>query len=184
MQAMYAADIIPEIGTAAPNTFTSAAINLRRITHKTIREYTNDLETFAYNRGVARLRTLSNELFAFDAKTSDEKWALREGYEVLIQLLAPITPHICEELWERFGYKTLVCNAQWPQHREELTEETQIIMPVQVNGKLRGTIDVPVGAAEDVIKKSALERVASLITGKTIQRVIIIKDKIINIVVA
>lgn len=184
MQAMYAADIIPAIGTAEPNTFTSAAMNLRRITHKTIREYTNDLETFAYNRGVARLRTLSNELFAFDAKTADEKWALREGYEGLIQLLAPITPHICEEIWEKFGHKTLVCEVAWPKHMEELTEETQITMPVQVNGKLRGTIDVPVGAAEDVIKNLALERVTSAVAGKAIQRVIVIKDKIINIVVS
>lgn len=183
-QAMYATDCIPAVGTAEPASFTAAAMDLRRIVHKTIQEYTHDLETFAYNRGVARLRTLSNALFAFDPKSDDEKWAFREGYETLIQLLAPITPHICEELWQSFGYSTMVYETPWPKHRPELTVETQVTIAIQVNGKLRGTINVAADSSEDAVKEAAMQQVAHMVEGKTVQRIIVVKNKIVNIVVS
>lgn len=183
-QAMYATDCIPAVGAAEPASFSTAAMDLRRIVHKTIQEYTHDLETFAYNRGVARLRTLSNTLFAFDPKSDDEKWAFREGYETLIQLLAPITPHICEELWQSFGHSGMVCDTPWPKHRSELTVETHVTIAVQVNGKLRGTISVAADCAEEAVKEAALQQVAHMVDGKTVQRIIVVKNKIVNIVVS
>lgn len=183
-QAMYAVDCIPIVGTQEPQSFSAAAMDLRRVAHKTIQEYTHDLETFAYNRGVARLRTLSNTLFAFDPKSDDEKWACREGYETLILLLAPITPHICEELWQSFGHATTVYETPWPTHRSDLTVETQVTIAVQVNGKLRGTISVAAESGEGAVKEEALKQVARVVEGKTIQRIIVVKNKIVNIVVS
>lgn len=183
-QLLYAIDIMPSINTAEPEVFSSSAADLRRLTHKTIMEYTNDLNTFAYNRGVARLRTLSNALFAFDAKTVDEKWSLREGYEVLVQLLAPIMPHMCEELWEKLGHTTLVYETPWPTYRKDLTVETTVTIAVQVNGKLRGTIDLPADSDEALIKEKALERTTQFTDGKNVHRIIVVKNKIVNIVVS
>lgn len=183
-QAVYAIDSMPAADAPEPENFSKAAMDMRRITHKTMLEYSNDLETFAYNRGVARLRTLSNALFAFDAKTADEKWALREGYKTLVQLLAPITPHICEELWEKMGYSTLLYEASWPKYREELTSESQATIAIQVNGKLRGTIDMPFDSSDEDVKVKALERVNHFTEGKTLQRIIVVKNKIVNIVIS
>lgn len=183
-QAMYAADCIPPINTPEPHTFSANATNLRQVVHKTIMEYTHDLETFSYNRGVARLRTLSNTLFAFDPKTADEKWAFREGYETLIQLLAPITPHICEEIWKSFGHDTLVYETPWPKHQPKLTLETQVTIAIQVNGKLRGTLEIEADCDDDTVKQTALNQVAHLTDGKTVQRVIVVKNKIVNIVIS
>ena len=183
-QAMYAVDCIPPINTSEPKSFSANAMNLRQVVHKTIMEYTHDLETFAYNRGVARLRTLSNTLFAFDPKTTDEKWAFREGYETLIQLLAPITPHICEEIWKSFGHETLIYETPWPKHRPELTLETQATIAIQVNGKLRGTFEIAADSDDDIVKETALSQVAHLTAGKTVQRIIVVKNKIVNIVIS
>jgi leucyl-tRNA synthetase len=127
---------------------------------------------------------LSNALFAFDPKSDDEKWAFREGYETLIQLLAPITPHICEELWQSFGHTTIVYETPWPKHRPELTVETQVTIAVQVNGKLRGTISVAADSSEDAVREAALQQVAHMVEGKTVQRMIVVKNKIVNIVVS
>lgn len=182
-QAMYAIDCMPTVNTPAPESFSQPAADLRRIVHKTIKEYSNDLETFSYNRGVARLRTLSNALFAFDPKTPDEKWAFREGYETLVQLLAPMTPHLCEELWEKLGHTSLLYVTPWPTFNEALTAETNVTIAVQVNGKLRGTIDMPVNSDDEVVKAAAIERAATAIEGKAVQRIIVVKDKIVNIVV-
>lgn len=183
-QAMYATDCIPAVGSPEPASFSTAAMDLRRIVHKTIQEYTHDLETFAYNRGVARLRTLSNTLFSFDPKLDDEKWAFREGYETLIQLLAPITPHICEELWQSFGHSAMVYDTPWPKHRPELIVETHVTIAVQINGKLRGTINVAVESTEEGVKEAAIQQVSHMVDGKTVQRIIVVKNKIVNIVVS
>ena len=102
----------------------------------------------------------------------------------MIQLLAPITPHICEEIWQSFGHTTLVYETPWPKHRPELTVETQVTIAIQVNGKLRGTIDMPADSDEDSVKQAALNHVAHLTDGKTVQRVIVVKNKIVNIVVS
>jgi leucyl-tRNA synthetase len=183
-QALYAADCMPKVYTVEPENFSAAAVDVRRIIHKTVKEYTQDLESFAYNRAVARLRTLSNTLFSFDPKTEDEKWVLREGYEVLIQLLAPIAPHICEELWQKLGHDTLMCQTAWPKYQEELTIDNQVKIAVQVNGKLRGTIDVLIDSADDIVKEKAMCQVMHFVENKSLQRVIIVKNKIINIVVS
>lgn len=182
-QTLYAADIMAPKGAAEPESFSVVAQEIRQAVHKTIKEYTNDLETFAYNRGVARLRSLSNTLFAFDPKSDDEKWVLREGFEALVLLLAPITPHVCEELWEKMGHDSLIYETAWPVYQEKLTQESAVTLAVQVNGKLRGTISVAVDAVEETIKDAALSLVAHLTAGKTIKRIIVVKNKIVNIVV-
>lgn len=183
-QTLYAIDSMPSHGASEPGEFSAEAQKIRQAVHKTIKEYTNDLETFAYNRGVARVRSLSNALFAFDAKTADEKWVLREGFEALVLLLAPIIPHVCEELWEKLGHTTLVYETPWPTYQEALTEETSVTLAIQVNGKLRGTISVSADTEEARIKEMALERVTHMTEGKAIQRIIVVRNKIVNIVVS
>ncbi len=183
IQTVAAIELIPSCGLPAPITFSESTIKLRREIHNTIKEYSNDLETFAYNRGVARLRTLSNKLFVFKAKTDDEKWALREGFEALTQLLAPITPHLCEELWELLGHSTMIHNAPWPKHDDSLIVNDVVTLAVQVCGKLRGTIEVDIDASEDEIRQVAYEQAKPFIDGKEVRRTIIVKQKIINIVV-
>jgi leucyl-tRNA synthetase len=183
-QVVYAIDSMPPVNTSQPLNFSTKALDIRRITHKTIQDYTHDLETFAYNRGVARLRTLSNVLFSFDPKSADEKWVLREGYEALVLLLAPITPHICEEVWEKLGHHSLLCETPWPQYQAELTAESQVTIAIQVNGKLRGTINMPVDSPDEDVKAKALERVVHFTEGKGLLRIIVVKNKIVNIVIS
>ena len=151
---------------------------LKRKLHKTIKRVTDSMEAMAYNVAIAALIELNNELVAL-------KHIPREVAENMLPLLAPIAPHICEELWQRMGHDGSIAFADWPTHDPAMLIEDTIEYPVQVNGKLRGKVTVPADADNAAIEAAAREddNVAEHLEGKTVRKVIVVPKRLINIVV-
>ena len=183
--------------TPAPAGATSdAARQLRRRVHQTIRKVTNDIdERIRLNTAVAALMELLNEIEAAlgvhspgaSALRDDEHAApvVREALEALVLLLSPFTPHICEQLWERLSPgKGSILTAPWPVADEEAAREDEAEIAVQVNGKLRGRITVPVGASEEAVRSQALAepRVRENMEGRAVKKVIVIPGRLVNVV--
>lgn len=183
VQVMSVLESLPDKDSKKPSEFSVVAKKLRAETHTCIKEFTHDIETFSFNRGVARLRALSNTLFGFVPSADNERWALREGLEVLVQLFSPIVPHICDELWAEMGYTKTLFETPWPTFEESLTQHDTVTVAVQVQGKLRATIEVPIDADEELVREKAVTSVAAYINGQEVKRIIVVKNKIVNIVV-
>jgi leucyl-tRNA synthetase len=175
-------------GEAGP--FPEEAQTLRRKTHDTIRRVTDDLsKRMRLNTAVAAIMELINtaaplvERDDLDAATLS---ALREAFEVLAKVLAPLAPHFAEELWHRLGHDTLVSVAPWPEADPRLLVHDEVTLVVQVNGKLRGRIRVPRGCTEQTALESARleQNVAANMEGKTLRRIIHVPDRLLNLVVS
>ncbi len=169
----------------------TASHELRRSTHKAIDKATKSLEQMALNTYVSSLRTFSNTLGDAFAKSNEggeeiHSEVLREGLTTLVQLLNPVIPHITEELWSMLGHQTLLADAKWPVANPDLLVDNSYTQAIQVNGKLRGTIDVAKSASKDEIQELALahENIIKFTEGKDIKKIIVIPGKIVNIVVA
>ena len=161
------------------------ARELRHVTHKTIRRVTEDIEHFRFNTTIAALMEMTNTLtHARDAGAVDRE-AWNEAIEALLLMLAPLAPHIAEELWERTGHPYSVHTQSWPQWDEALAREDEVTLVVQVNGKVRDRIQVPAGINEERAKELALssEQVQKHLDGK-VQRVIYVPGRLVNIVAA
>jgi len=158
---------------------------IERLTHKTIAAVTKDIDAFHFNKAVARVRELSNAIEGTDTTDAGTAWAFKFAAKNVIQLIAPMMPHLAEELWNKIGKQGLVADAAWPKADPALLIEDTITIAVQVNGKVRGTIDVAKDAAEDAVKEQALglENVSSFIGDKEIRKVIVVPNRIVNIVV-
>ena len=111
--------------------------------------------------------------------------ARREALSALARLIAPFTPHLAEACWERLGETDMVVNAPWPSFDPALAAEDEVVLPVQINGKRRGEIRAPVGCDEATVQKMVLadETVRRHLEGVTVRKVIVVKDRIVNIVV-
>ena len=159
--------------------------DLRRITHKTIRKVTQDMEGFQFNTMIAALMEFNNYLVrAKDTEVyGSEAWD--EAIRTLILLLAPSTPHLAEELWERIGGPYSVHQQSWPAWSEELAADEMVTLVVQVNGKVRDKITVPVDIPEEEAKRMALEcpNARRHYEGKEIVQVIYVPRRLVNIVV-
>ncbi|NBC11720.1 MAG: leucine--tRNA ligase [Planctomycetes bacterium] len=151
---------------------------LARATHKTIKRVTEAMDALSLNVAIAALIELNNKLVSLDATP---RWVA----EQLVTMLAPLAPHISEELWERLGYEGGIADVPWPTWDQQMLVEDTIELPVQVNGKLRGKISVPADADDAAVEEAAKadENVATHLEGKTVRKVIVIKGKLINIVV-
>jgi len=160
---------------------------LRRLVHKTIRKVTADIdERFHFNTAIAAIMELVNGIHAFTPKDLPENGPLlRESLVSTLLLLYPFVPHFCEELWESIGHAGGIEQAGWPAYDADAAADEELLIVVQVNGKLRGRITVAVGASEDAVKKSALadERVVQYLDGKSPRKVIYVPGKLLNIVV-
>ena len=152
--------------------------DLEAIIHKTIKKVTNDLSTMNYNTAVSALMILTN---AYEAQETITK----KDYQLLLILLNPISPHITEELNEKLGFETKIVEMKWPEFDEQKTVETEVTIGVQVNGKLRGSIQVNDNMDEEEIKNLAFNEsnVQRYVEGKEIIKTIVIPKKIVNIVV-
>jgi leucyl-tRNA synthetase len=159
-----------------------AAQALRRATHRLTRQVTETIEAFRFNSGIARLYEFLNLLKANPANTP----ARREALSAFARLVAPFTPHLAEECWARIGGQGMVVEAAWPEFDASLTEDAVRILPVQVNGKRRGEISAPAGAEPADVEKIVLDdpEIARRLEGLTIRKVIVVKDRIVNIVAA
>ena len=151
--------------------------DLEVLQNRTIKAVDTDLERMSYNTYISSLMILTN---AYDDKESITK----EDYRLLLTLLNPVAPHVTEELNENLGFKP-ICESSWPIYDEAKLVQTEFDIAVQVNGKLRGTITINVNDSEDEIKNKALacENVKRHTDGKELVKVIVIKNKIVNIVV-
>lgn len=146
--------------------------------HKLIKKVSGDIETFSYNTSVAAFMICVNELTSMKCRA-------REIYEPLVVLLAPFAPHIAEELWHVLGHDTTVCNAQWPTWNEDYLKESTVKYTVLFNGKPRYNIEVPAGTVQDEVQRIALsdEGAARWLDGKQPKKVIVVPNKIVNVVV-
>ena len=155
---------------------------LRRAVHKTIIAVSEDLDSLRFNRAVARLYELTNTLIDCEDVGG---LVLREGVETLVRLVAPMMPHLAEELWHRLGHTTLLAEEAWPIADPSLAADDTVTIAVQVKGKLRGTLEVPVDMDKSALEVAALEleNVQRAMDGKPARKVIVVPNKIVNIVV-
>ena len=176
---------LPAPGSAAPAELAPAVDKVNRAVHKTVAAVSDDLDKFHFNKAVARIRELTNELDALDAGASGAAWVLREGLETIVRLIGPMMPHLGEELWEKLGHTELLIDTAWPEFDPALLEESTVTLAVQVNGKLRGTLDVAKDAPKDEVEEAALAlpNVAKAIDGKPPRKVIVVPNRIVNVVV-
>lgn len=167
-------------GSPSPETLRG----LRRKVHQTLKRITRDFENFEFNTIVSGLMELLNEMYkAREAGAAGSKeW--QEALEIYARMMAPVTPHIAEELWsEVLGKKYSVHQQPWPVVDEEAAKEDEITIPVQVNGKLRERVVVPVEASEEDIKTAALRAAAAHLEGRDPKKVIVVRKQLVNIVV-
>ena len=144
-----------------------------------------DYDGFRFNRAVARIRELTNALAALEGEGDDRAWVRLFGFKVVVQLIAPVMPHLGEELWSILGFDTLLANTPWPVADKQYLVEETITIAVQVNGKLRGTIEVPpdIDKADAEAMALALENVQRSTDGAPPRKVIVVPNKVINVVV-
>jgi leucyl-tRNA synthetase len=158
---------------------------LRRKLHQTLRQVTHDFESFEFNTIVSALMELLNEMNRAKERGVEGMDAWVEATDIYLRMLAPVAPHIAEELWARLGKPYSVHQQPWPEVDEEAAFEEQITLVVQVNGKLRDRITVPVDIGEEEAKALALESeaVQKYLDGKPPRKVIVVPGKLVNIVV-
>ncbi|MDZ4691086.1 leucine--tRNA ligase [Terricaulis sp.] len=169
----------------APNTAAEGeALALRQLAHRAIQSVTDDIENFRFNVAVARGYELVNAIAKLKGDDEAAVFARGEALRILAQLISPFMPHLAEECWEKLGGEGFVATAPWPVADPALAARTTVTLPIQVNGKKRAEIDAPVGAAEADIRELALQHAAvkPFLEGVTIRKVIVVPDRIVNIV--
>ena len=183
--ATAAIEKLPPAGTPKPEIFSDPATALRRAAHKSIAGISTDIEAFHFNKAVARLYEFANIIDSAKAEDESAKWALREALEIFVRLIGPMTPHLAEELWGALGHKSLLADSPWPLPDDALLVDDTVTVAVQLNGKLRGTIALAKDAPKDVAEKTALAlpELARGLDGKTPKRVIVVPNRIVNVVV-
>lgn len=170
--------------TIASGVSENDAITIRKAAHKAAANVTDAIEGFRFNSAVAQIHDLVNVLRKSDGGSEDMLAARAEGLGILARLIAPFIPHLAEECWAQLGGDGLVIDAAWPEADASLLVEDSVVLPVQVNGKRRAEVSALKGAPEDTVKELALanEGVARALEGLTIRKVIVVPDRIVNIV--
>jgi len=162
------------------------ALRLLRKTHQTIKRVTKDIErNNHFNTAIAALMELLNEVAAFTPSNTNDMQALRFSLKQAVLLLSPFAPHISEELWEEFYESKSICNEKWPRWDENLTKEDEIELVIQINGKLRSRVMIQSGLDDEAIRECALKnpKISTYFEGKSIQKVIVVKGRLVNIVI-
>jgi len=179
-----------QMGNASGETAGAEIEAIRKLTHRTVQGVADSIEALRFNSAVAQIYELTNGLSKFAATldaapTANGAGTLREGVETLVQLIAPMMPHLAETCWSLLGKTGMVADAGWPAVDPALLIDDSVVMAVQVNGKRRGEITVPKGAVQELVEKQALslEAVARMLDGKAPRKIIIVPDRIVNVVV-
>jgi leucyl-tRNA synthetase len=174
---------------ARPSTFDDQALIVRKAAHRALANVSDDIARLRFNRCVAHIYEFANALSdaigtAETAPAPDFAWALREAADILVRLFHPMMPHLAEECWATLGHKTLIATEAWPQLEAELLVENTITLPVQVNGKKRADVTVARDAGKDVIEAAvlALDEVKRALDGKSPKKVIVVPQRIVNVV--
>jgi leucyl-tRNA synthetase len=176
---------LPPSGTSKPAAFSDAATALRRAAHKAIAGLSADIEAFHFNKAVARLYELASAIDSVKAQDDDTRWAKREALEIFVRLAGPMTPHLAEELWQALGHTSLLADSPWPLAEDALLVDDTVTIALQVNGKLRGTLQMPKDASKEENTSAALANndVLKAMDGKPHKRVIVVPNRLVNIVV-
>ncbi|HDM37754.1 MAG TPA: leucine--tRNA ligase, partial [Candidatus Omnitrophica bacterium] len=180
----------------------SLARRLRVKTNQVIKKVTDDIrDSFHFNTAISAIMELVNEIYSVQSpkskvqspnfkedighQTSDIRQAIGEAIETVVLLLSPFAPHISEELWQLLGNKPSVFDREWPEAKEEFLRQETFTLIVQINGKVRSKIEVPIDIKEDELKEIILtdEHLQKWIKGKKIKRFIIVPQKLVNLVV-
>jgi leucyl-tRNA synthetase len=197
-----AGEIAQNAPAERPATFGPAALALRKATHRALAAVTADIEKLHFNVCVAHIYEFANTLNAVIGDmgsedgaesgvetgaigTPDFRWAMREAVKILVQLFAPMMPHLAEECWASLGQPTLVAQAPWPVLEPDLLIENTVTLPVQINGKKRAEATVPRDAKPAEIEAAvlALDAVKRALDGKVPKKVIVVPGRIVNVVV-
>jgi leucyl-tRNA synthetase len=171
-----------------PNAFSAEALAVRKAAHGALDKVTSGVERLHFNVCLAHIRELSNALgetlAATTSPTTDMAWALREAGIILVQLFAPMMPHLAEECWQAMGQPGLVSEASWPQIERDLLVEDTMTLPVQVNGKKRGEVTVARNAENPEIEAAvlALDAVKQALDGRAVRKLIVVPQRIVNVV--
>jgi leucyl-tRNA synthetase len=170
--------------SAMPVALPPALTAARRATHKTIAAVTDDLDKFRFNRAVARIRELTNTLEELPASEIGAPEVFREGLETLARLLGPMMPHLAEEMWEALGGEGLLAEQPWPVADPQLTRDEQVTIAVQVNGKLRATLEIQRDLDKLAVEEAALAlpQVSRWLEDRPPRKVIVVPNRIVNIV--
>ncbi|MCI0467657.1 MAG: leucine--tRNA ligase [Beijerinckiaceae bacterium] len=184
------AELAAPDGTAPSKESSPGALEIRKAVHMTLIKVEEDLERLRFNRAVAQLHDLANKLSAAIGAIESEniafdmRAAFREAGETLVLMVAPMMPHLAEECWALFGHKNLAAEAPWPAADRELVVEDTIALPVQVNGRKRADLIVARDAGTAVIEEAALalEPVRRALDGKAVKKIIIVPQRIVNVV--
>ena len=184
---------LPELEGVAPYAGPMADLprelrDLRRLTHVTIRRVTENMEErHHFNTAISAIHELVNALGRWEGRALEGQApaVFREALEAVTLLLSPFAPHLAEEMWEALGHSPSVAQAPWPAWDPEAVQAESVLIVVQVNGKLRSRITLPPGADEATVREAALrdERVRPFVAGKTIRKVVVVPDRLVNIVV-
>ena len=144
--------------------------------HKTIKKVSDDIESMKFNTAIAALMTLTNQFY--------DKGVNKAEFKTLLQMLSPFAPHMADELWEQFGFEGFASTSQWPVYDESKTVASEVTIAVQVGGKLKTTVTVPMGSEQDAVLEvvTADSKIAKLMEGKEIVKVIHVPNKLVNLI--
>ena len=178
---------------ARPAEFSAAATALRKAAHKVLAAVEDDIEKLAFNRAVARIYELANTLqkAVLDARAAEGAAAdaglaaaLHEAFDILVRIIAPMMPHLAEECWQVMERDGLLATSDWPVADRALIVDDTIVLPIQINGKKRAELTIGRDASEAEVTAAtlALEAVVKALDGKAPRKVIVVPQRIVNVV--
>ncbi|MBV8170020.1 MAG: leucine--tRNA ligase, partial [Alphaproteobacteria bacterium] len=172
------------VGSPRPNALSARADETLRLTHKTIAAVGENLEKFRFNSAVARIYELSNAIAELGPDQPGEAWVYGEALRTLVLLINPMMPHLAEELWATLGQPGIASDQPWPEADAALIVDETVKIAVQVNGKLRGTLDLPRDADNSKAEEAALAlpAIAKALEGRPVRKVVVVPNRIINVV--
>jgi leucyl-tRNA synthetase len=177
------------VNSPKPANFSPDDFDLRKASHRTVHAVIEDIEQLRFNRAIAHIYEFSNTLSTFMSSSSSEislssSWCLREACEFLIIIIAPMMPHLAEECWQLLGHQSLLVDIGWPELEESLLQDDSVKIAVQVNGKRRDELTIARGATIEEVETAALklENVIRAIGEKPIRKIIVVPERIVNVV--
>jgi leucyl-tRNA synthetase len=183
------AEAAAPVGTPPPSEASAAACEIRKAAHMGLIKVEEDIERLRFNRAIAQIYELANKLSASigaleEEPGADVRAAFREAAEILVLITAPMMPHLAESCWALLGHKTLAAQTPWPVADKELVAEGTIALPVQVNGRKRADLVIARDASKAAIEEAvlALDPIRRALEGKPVKKIIIVPQRIVNVV--
>ncbi len=176
---------LPAVDTDTPSNFSDKAQKLRQKTHQTIVHIAQDIDSFHMNKMVAHLRELSNAIDAFKGTSESDMWVVRDALETMTRCMNPMIPHLAEELWENLGHSTPLVETSWPVADESLLTSDTVDLGVQINGKVKVTITLPLDADQKTAEDTTFnnDTIKKILADKTVRKFIYVPNRIVNVVV-